>query len=61
MIGSALTVKIRTVDNLLVHKAIDIAQSGDIIVIAAEGDTHSAILGEIMVHGRKERRSRLFN
>ena len=35
---------------MLVHKAIDIAQSGDIIVIAAEGDTHSAILGEIMVH-----------
>jgi len=50
MIGSALTVKTRTVDNLLVHKALDIAQPGDIIVIAAEGDTHSAILGEIMVH-----------
>jgi RraA family protein len=49
MIGSALTVKTRTVDNLLVHKALDIAQPGDIIVIAAEGDTHSAILGEIMV------------
>jgi len=50
MIGSALTIKTRTVDNLLVHKALDIAQPGDIIVIAAEGDTHSAILGEIMVH-----------
>jgi len=50
MIGSALTVMTRTVDNLLVHKAIDIAQPGDIIVIAAEGDTHSAILGEIMAH-----------
>ncbi len=48
MLGSALTVKTRTVDNLLVHKAIDMAQSGDVIVIAAEGDTHSAILGEIM-------------
>ena len=48
MIGSALTVKTRTVDNLLVHKAIDMAQSGDVIVIDAEGDTHSAILGEIM-------------
>jgi RraA family protein len=49
MIGSALTVKTRTVDNLLVHKAIDMARQGDIIVIAAEGDIHSAILGEIMV------------
>jgi len=50
MIGSALTVMTRTVDILLVHKAIDMAQPGDIIVIAAEGDTHSAILGEIMAH-----------
>jgi RraA family protein len=48
MIGSALTVKTRTVDNLLVHKAIEISQPGDVIVIDAEGDTHSAILGEIM-------------
>ncbi len=48
MIGSALTVKTRTIDNLLVHKAIDIAKPGDIIVVAAEGDTHSAIIGEIM-------------
>ena len=55
MIGSALTVKTRTVDNLLVHKALDMAQPGDIIVIAAEGDTHSAILGEIMVHMAKKK------
>jgi len=54
MIGSALTVKTRTVDNLLVHKALDMAQPGDIIVIAAEWDTHSAILGEIMVHMAKK-------
>ena len=48
MLGCALTVKTRTVDNLLVHKAIDLARSGDVIVVAAEGDTHTAILGEIM-------------
>lgn len=48
MIGSALTVKTRTIDNLLVHKALDMLQPGDVLVIAAEGDTHSAILGEIM-------------
>jgi regulator of RNase E activity RraA len=44
-----LTVKTRTVDNLLAHKAVDMAQSGDVIVINAESDTHSAVLGEIMV------------
>lgn len=48
MIGVALTVKTRSVDNLMVHKAIDIAEPGDVIAIDASGDTNSAILGEIM-------------
>ena len=49
MVGSALTVKTRPVDNLMVHKALDMAQPGDVIVIDAEGNMDSAILGEIMV------------
>lgn len=47
--GVALTVKTRPGDNLLVHKAIDIAEPGDVIVIDAGGDTNNAILGEIMM------------
>jgi RraA family protein len=49
MIGAALTVKTRAIDNLLIHKAIDLAKPGDVIVIDAEGDTRSAVMGEIMV------------
>lgn len=48
MVGFALTVKTRPVDNLMVHKAIDMAKQGDIIVVDANGDINSAIIGEII-------------
>ena len=47
--GPALTVKTRPGDNLLVHKAIDIAEPGDVIVVDAGGDLTNAIIGELMV------------
>ncbi|WP_287786837.1 RraA family protein [Acidiphilium sp.] len=46
--GPALTVKTRPGDNLMVHKAIDIALPGDVIVVDAGGDLTTAIIGEIM-------------
>ncbi|MFC0272635.1 RraA family protein [Metabacillus herbersteinensis] len=49
LIGTAITVKTRPGDNLVVHKAIDIAQPGDVIVVDAGGDTTNAIVGEIML------------
>lgn len=49
LIGTAITVKTRPGDNLLVHKAIDLAQPGDVIVVDAGGDTTNAIVGEIMM------------
>lgn len=48
LLGTAFTAKTRGADNLLVHKAIDMAAPGDVIVIDAQGDTSNAILGEIM-------------
>ena len=52
--GPAFTVKTAIGDNLLVHKAIDTAQAGDVIVIDAGGDLQQAIIGEIMTtHARK--------
>ncbi|MDI3500327.1 MAG: hypothetical protein PWP22_98 [Thermoanaerobacter sp.] len=49
MVGAALTVKTRIADNLMVHKALEIAKPGDVIVVDASGDMNNAILGEIMV------------
>ncbi|TDR95688.1 RraA family protein [Enterovirga rhinocerotis] len=50
MIGSALTVRTRPGDNLMVHKAIDMAEPGDVIVVDAGGDMTNAIIGEIMLN-----------
>ena len=48
MAGPALTVKTRPGDNLMVHKAIDMAEPGDVIVVDAAGDLTAAIIGELM-------------
>lgn len=47
--GPALTVKTRPGDNLMVHKAIDLAEPGDVLVVDAGGDLTNAIIGEMMV------------
>lgn len=49
LVGAALTVKTRPGDNLLVHKAIDMAGPGDVLVVDAGGDLTNAIIGEIML------------
>jgi RraA family protein len=49
MTGAAVTVKTRPGDNLMVHKALDIAEPGDIVVVDAGGDLSNAIIGELMV------------
>jgi RraA family protein len=53
--GVALTVRTRPGDNLMVHKALDIAQPGDVVVVDAGGDTTNAIIGEIMWSYAKSR------
>lgn len=47
--GPALTVKSRPGDNLMLHKALDLAESGDVIVCDAGGDTTNALMGELML------------
>ncbi|MDR3561859.1 MAG: RraA family protein [Negativicutes bacterium] len=49
LLGPAFTVKSRTADNLLLHKAIDMAQPGDIIVVDCQGDTVNSVVGELMI------------
>ena len=56
MVGAAITVKSRPGDNLMVHKALDIAEPGDIVVVDAGGDTTNAIIGELMVAHAIQRR-----
>jgi RraA family protein len=49
LLGPAFTVKTRTADNLMLHKALELAQPGDVIVVDAQGDLSNAITGEIMM------------
>jgi RraA family protein len=49
LVGPAFTVKTRPGDNLFVHKAIDTALPGDIIVVDAGGQLTNAIVGEMML------------
>ena len=46
--GRAVTVNARPGDNLMVHKALQIAQPGDIVVVCTNGNTTSAVFGELM-------------
>jgi regulator of RNase E activity RraA len=46
--GVAVTVDARPGDNLMVHKALEVAQPGDIVVVNTNGNTTSAVFGELM-------------
>ncbi len=47
--GPAFTVKTRPGDNLMIHKALTLAEPGDVIVVDAGGDVTNALIGELMV------------
>lgn len=53
--GTALTVKTRPGDNLMIHKAADIAQPGDVIVVDAGGDLTNALIGELIISHARSR------
>ncbi len=54
--GPAITVKVRPGDNLMLHKAIYVAQPGDVIVADAEGFTEAGAWGEVMAVAAQQRR-----
>jgi regulator of RNase E activity RraA len=49
MAGPALTVRTRPGDNLMLHKALDVAEPGDIIVCDGGGDLTNSLIGELML------------
>ncbi len=48
--GVAVTVNIRPGDNLMVHKALEISQPGDVVVVTTNGNVTSSVFGELMCH-----------
>lgn len=53
--GPAITVKVRPCDNLILHKAIYVAQKGDVIIADGEGYLEAGAWGEIMAVAAKVR------
>lgn len=48
LVGTAFTVRCPEGDNLMFHKALEMAQPGDVLVIAAGGSMKRSLCGEIM-------------
>jgi RraA family protein len=49
IVGPAFTVKARAGDNLMLHRAVDLAEPGDIIVCDGNGDLSTALMGDLML------------
>ena len=56
MVGPALTVRARPGDNLMIHKGLNLAQEGDIVVISNESDRSQSLLGAIIVAYAKSKK-----
>ena len=48
LLGPACTVKVYPGDNLMVHKSLDLAQPGDVIVVDAGASPMNAVLGDLI-------------
>jgi regulator of RNase E activity RraA len=48
LVGTAITVKTRPGDNLLIYKAMSLLQPGHVLVVDGQGDTNNAVIGELV-------------
>ncbi|MCL2368491.1 MAG: RraA family protein [Oscillospiraceae bacterium] len=55
LLGTAITVKAAPNDNLMFHKAIDMAQPGDVIVVDGEASLAHSLCGDIMYTYAKQK------
>lgn len=55
LIGPACTVKVFPGDNLMVHKALDAARPGDVVVVDTSGSQRNAVLGDLVTNKAKHR------
>jgi regulator of RNase E activity RraA len=49
MAGTAVTVRVRAGDNLVLHRALDHVRAGDVLVVDAGGEVAQAVTGKIML------------
>lgn len=56
VVGQAITVKTSGNDGVMVHKAVSLAEEGDVLVIDRNGDSKHACVGEIVVYAAKQKK-----
>jgi RraA family protein len=56
LVGIAFTVRTRSGDNLAIHRALEAARPGDVLVIDGGGDETRALIGEIMMEIAQSKR-----
>src|SRR6187200_328775 len=55
LVGPALTVKVFPGDNLMVHKSLDVAEPGDVVVVDGHASEMNALIGDIISTKAKHR------
>jgi RraA family protein len=55
LVGPACTVKVFPGDNLMVHKSLDVAKPGDVVVIDTSGSQRNAVLGDLVTNKARHR------
>ncbi|MFN3213540.1 MAG: RraA family protein [Henriciella sp.] len=55
LLGPALTVKLYPGDNLMIHKTLDIAKPGDVVVVDCSGAMTNAVFGDLVANKAKHR------
>jgi RraA family protein len=55
ILGPACTVKVFPGDNLMVHKSLDLAHPGDVIVVDASGSVLTAVMGDLVATKARHR------
>jgi len=48
LVGRAITVKVFPGDNLMVHRSLDIAEPGDVVVVDCCGNVSHAVIGDLV-------------
>lgn len=55
ILGPACTVKVYPGDNLMVHKSLDVAEPGDVVVVDASASGTTAVLGDLISNKARHR------
>lgn len=55
LLGPACTVKLYPGDNLMIHKTLDIAKPGDVVVVDCSGAMTNAVFGDLVANKAKHR------